>query len=306
MTVDTVTRRVERFRAFAWGLLVYILLVILWGAYVRATGSGAGCGGSWPLCNGGVVPPSPDAAALIEYTHRLTSGLSLIAVGGLCAWAFRLFPRGHIVRRLAALSCLFLVIEALLGAGLVLLGYVAENSSAGRAAYLSAHFVNTQVLLSLIALTAWFARPGEPAKPHRPGNKLLVASLPVALALSVTGVIAALGDTLYPASSIAAGIAQELAPEAGALLRLRLLHPVMAAGAGTFLLLAALSVKPATGVSRFAVTLIFVQLAAGALNFYLLAPVWMQIVHLLLADLLWLALVFLVAESYRSRPPVTS
>jgi len=104
--------RILNFRQYAWLVLVYTLLVILWGAYVRATGSGAGCGGHWPLCNGQVVPRSPAAETIIEYTHRLMSGLSLILVGGLVFRAFRVFPRGHRARRFAVLSGLFLLVEA--------------------------------------------------------------------------------------------------------------------------------------------------------------------------------------------------
>ncbi len=285
----------RRFARAAWAVLVYVLLVVLWGAFVRATGSGAGCGGHWPLCNGEVVPRSPTAETMIEYTHRLTSGLSLLAVALLCIWAFRLFPRGHRVRLMAILSLLFLLIEAALGAGLVLFGFVAQNASLSRAVYLSAHLTNTQVLLAMLALTAWFATHEAPSatKPRR-----LFAALAVALAVSVTGAVAALGDTLFPATSVAAG-QQNLSETSRLLFRLRLVHPVTAAAGGCFLLLAALwalRAQPspdAAVAARLVVLLVLVQLAAGVINILLLAPVWMQLLHLLLADLLWLALVVL-------------
>ena len=287
-------RRLFTFCRFAWGVLAYILLVILWGAYVRATGSGAGCGGHWPLCNGQIVPPSPGAATIIEYAHRLTSGLSLVLVAALCAWAFRLFPPGHPVRCLATLSGLFLVLEALLGAGLVLLDYVAMNASAGRVVYLSAHFVNTQVLLGLLALTAV-------GRVRLTGGRVLLATLPVALLLSVSGVLAALSDTLYPATSLQSGLQQELAPGAHSLLRLRLLHPAVAVAAGLFLLMAAMSAaRKNLSPARLVIVLLFVQMGAGFVNVLLLAPVWMQILHLLVADLLWIALVILAAGQAKS------
>ena len=81
------------FAAYAWAVLGFNLLVILWGAFVRATGSGAGCGSHWPLCNGEVLPRAPALATLIEFSHRLTSGVALLLVIGLVVGAWRGFPR---------------------------------------------------------------------------------------------------------------------------------------------------------------------------------------------------------------------
>ncbi len=47
------------FSRYAWGVLLWNVLVALWGAYVRATGSGAGCGSHWPTCNGEILPRAP-------------------------------------------------------------------------------------------------------------------------------------------------------------------------------------------------------------------------------------------------------
>jgi heme A synthase len=287
-------RRTDGFSRFAWGVLVYILLVVLWGAYVRATGSGAGCGGHWPLCNGEIVPQSPAAATIIEYGHRVSSALALIAVTLLCVWAFRRYPRRHPVRRFAALSIAFLILEALLGMGLVLLDYVAKNASAGRAVYLSAHLVNTQILLAMLVLTAWFSSVPGSATSLRSKPWPLLAALPAIMLVSVTGAIAALGDTLYPAISVAEGFGREMAPTAEGLLRLRPLHPLFALAGGVFVLFA--TRRRNTAARLTILGLVFVQWIAGAVNIVLLAPVWMQIVHLLLADLLWLTVVILVAQ----------
>jgi heme A synthase len=279
------------------------MLVVLWGAFVRATGSGAGCGNRWPLCNGAMVPRAPRIETVIEFTHRATSGLALVGVAALCLWAYRLFPRGHRARTCAALSVVFLIAEALLGAGLVLLQYVEHNASAGRAAYLSAHLVNTQILLAMLTLTAWFGcDPVSRPWPRAP--KLLVAALPVALVVAVSGAIAALGDTLYPAASVAAGMRQEFSQTASALLRLRAVHPVLAVLGAAILLAAAAAAMRSTRASAVRMggvvaALVFLQLAAGAVNLVLLAPVWMQILHLLLADLLWVALVVTTLEAGR-------
>jgi heme A synthase len=297
---ETVSTR--RFSRVAWGVLAYNMLVVLWGAFVRATGSGAGCGNRWPLCNGVMMPRAPRIETVIEFTHRATSGLALLSVTALCVWAFRLFPRGHRARMFAVLSVVFLFAEALLGAGLVLFQYVEHNASAGRTAYLSAHLVNTQILLAMITLTAWFG--GDPiSRRWRGAPKLAIAALPVAIVVSVSGAIAALGDTLFPAVSVAAGMRQEFSQTASTLLRLRALHPLVAI-AGALLLLAAAYQSWRTTPNRLGpilAALVFAQLAAGALNIVLLAPVSMQLVHLLLADLVWIALVVMVVRGARSQ-----
>ncbi len=293
--------RTRRFRAYAAGVLVYNVLVVLWGALVRATGSGAGCGEHWPLCNGVVVPRAPALETIIEFTHRIMSGVSLAAVALLCLWAFRLFPRRHAVRRAAALSMMFLLLEALLGAGLVLLNYVDKNVSLGRVVYLAAHLTNTQLLLASLAAVAWLAYREPPALAWPSSPRLIRAALPVAVFVVVTGAIAALGDTLFPASTLAAGMRQDFSSASSLLLRLRLAHPILAVAAGVFLIYAAWqSLRrpgPAGRLAGAAIVLVFVQVLSGAVNVALLAPVWMQIVHLLIADALWIALVFLALET---------
>src|SRR5262249_51472157 len=132
-----------RFRRFAWCVLGINLGVILWGAYVRASGSGAGCGRHWPLCNGQVLPARPATATLVEYAHRATSGLALVLVAILVYWSRRAFAKGHPARSTAAWSLGFVVVEALIGAGLVLLSLVGADSSLARAGYLAAHLLNT-------------------------------------------------------------------------------------------------------------------------------------------------------------------
>jgi heme A synthase len=292
------------FQPFAWGVLGWNVLVVLWGAYVRASGSGAGCGSHWPLCNGEVVPHAPRVETIIEFSHRLTSGAAAIAVVALCIWAFRSFPKRHMVRRAAALSVAFIILEALLGAGLVLFEYVDQNKSVGRAIYLSAHLVNTLLLLGALTLTAWFS--GGPAvrtlQIARMPRLLLVAPF-LALLVSITGVIAALGDTLFPSASLAAGLRQDLSSTTHFLVRLRVIHPALAVAAGAFFAFAAMRAirgaqSPAARTAAGVVAILAIgQLCAGAMNIALLAPVWMQHTHLLLADLLWIALVVLLAES---------
>lgn len=292
------------FARFAWGVLSYNLLVVMWGAYVRATGSGAGCGSHWPLCNGAVVPPSPQIATIIEFTHRLSSGLALLAVVAMAIWAFREFPRAHPARRAGVTSVVLILVEALLGAGLVLFRYVADNASVGRAIYLSAHLVNTLLLLGAIAMTAWYASNGQRVLASRFRGPLAVA-FGLSLLLGVSGAITALGDTLYPPSSLQHGMEQDFAPTAHFLIRLRVLHPAIAVITCVYLAVLAWMAARRFGVRANAQALgvlIVVQLTAGVVNVLLLAPVWMQMLHLVLGDLMWIALVLLSAEVAAASP----
>jgi cytochrome c oxidase assembly protein subunit 15 len=288
--------RSANFTRFAWGVLGWNVLVVLWGAVVRASGSGAGCGSHWPLCNGVVVPVAPRIETIIEFTHRAMSGVALVAVVALWLWSRASFSRGHRARRMALASLVFLITEALLGAGLVLFNYVDKDQSVGRAFYLSLHLVNTLLLLGALALTAWFSR-GERGRGQR--SLLVTAALPIAALVSVTGAIAALGDTLFPATSLAEGFRQDFSGAANFLLRLRVLHPALAILAALYFVGTSIFALRA-GQSRLAIWVLILalaQLAAGAINVVLLAPIWMQITHLLLADSLWIGLVLLAVEA---------
>jgi heme a synthase len=292
-----------RFARFAWGVLAYNLVVIVWGAYVRATGSGAGCGSHWPLCNGDVVPRAPETATLIEFTHRATSGIALIAVVALYLWARRAYPRGDIVRTGALLSLVFIIIEALLGAGLVLFELVADNDSGMRAFSMVAHLVNTFILVAVLALTAWWASGGAKPADQYPRTRLALIGTGLAALLMVgaTGAIAALGDTLFPAETLGEGLRDSFSRESHPLVQLRKYHPLLAVLAGLYV--AGLArylarVRPSRAVSRLAAAVVgiyVIQVAIGVINLILLAPVAMQLVHLLFADFVWIAFVLLSA-----------
>ena len=300
--------RARRFAAYAWGVTALTLVVILWGAFVRASRSGDGCGAHWPLCNGSVVPDATHAKTLVEFAHRVTSGMAFLLVVVLVVWAFRTFRRGHAARAAAVASGVFIVTESLIGAGLVLLRLVADNASVARAVYLSVHLVNTFLLVAALALTAWCAAEANAARVRF--RELLRgrggAALFAALVLGVSGAVAALGATLFPESAPDAPAPSESSPSAQLLFSLRQykLHPLLAVLVGGYLVYFALgayrSSRADASVRRWAawvVALVLTQLCAGLLNAALLAPVWLQIVHLLLADLLWLALVLLNASS---------
>jgi protoheme IX farnesyltransferase len=302
----------ERIRpSFAWYLLGYNVLVILGGAFVRATVSGDGCGNHWPDCNGGVLPEFGHAKKLIEYSHRASTGILLPMVLLLIAWAFRAFPKGHRVRKGAVGVLAFTLVEAFIGAVLVKQHWVAFDASVERAIMMPLHLVNAFGLLGALTLTAWWASGGAPLRLRGQGAMgwAVFLALAAATALGITGAITALGDTLFPASSLAEGLRQDFAPEAHFLQAVRIYHPLVAMSAGLYMALVAglcMKLRPAEPVQRFAqaTLLIFTaQMGVGMLNLGLLAPVWMQLIHLLLADLFWIALVLMAATALAEGVP---
>jgi heme a synthase len=297
----------RRFARLAWWALGYTLFVILFGAVVRITGSGAGCGQHWPTCQGEVAHLPRSIETSIELGHRVTSGLSLIAVVALAILAFRRFPHGHGVRKAAAYSVLFMITEALIGAALVLLALVGENDSVARAAVMSAHLVNTSLLTAAMAVMAWGAcNPLEKQGSSR-WLWLGYASLCGVIAVSTTGAVTALGDTLYPMTE--GGLAERLVHDQSGhfLERLRALHPIVAIVVGAGLLYFAPSAaerhpgRSTRLLSRAVIALVLVQVAAGVVNVALSAPGWMQVLHLALATALWIVLVLLTVAVRTTR-----
>jgi heme A synthase len=300
------SRARRQFALFAAAVLAYNVPVILWGAYVRISFSGDGCGANWPFCNGQVIPRHMAAPMAIEFTHRLMTSLDTFAMLAMTVWAFLSFPKRHAVRKYSVLSLVFLFIEALLGAGLVLFRLVARDQSAGRAWYLSAHLTNTLLLLGALTATAWLAYTNTERLRWTNVSRRTLVALAVTVAVSITGAIAALGDTLFPASSLAAGIRQDFSSATGTLLRLRMLHPAVAILGAAYLVWVAIGVlkssnrKPPLGrAAKRVIAAVGFQIAVGFLNIALLAPVWMQLFHLLIADLVWIAVVLMALESGR-------
>lgn len=301
---------VSRFARFAWGVLAYDLGVVSWGAYVRATGSGAGCGRHWPLCNGELVPQSPRTQTLVELSHRVSSGVALVLAAVLLVWAIRAFPRGHLVRKGAAAGMVFMLMEAAIGAALVLFELVAHNASMKRALSVSLHLGNTFLLLAATALTAWWASGG--ARPSLRGQRAVLPLLAVPVVamfvVGASGAVTALGDTLFPPASLAAGLAQDLAPSAHAFVRLRALHPLFATLTAGVIVVASGLVRalrpsqPVRVLSRAAAVLAMAQVGAGLLDIVTLAPVWLQLVHLFMADAVWISLVLLAAAALVRQP----
>lgn len=287
-------------RRFSGWVVVATLGVILWGAWVRITGSGAGCGNHWPTCNGEIVPRPKSTATLIEFTHRATSGLAFLLVLGQAIWALRSRQASRGVRRAAVAGLIFMIIEALVGAGLVIFEMVAGNKSVARGAWTAVHLLNTNVLLAILAsvwLRARAARSGAPEtlRGTLGLRRALLAGLAGLLVVGMSGAITALGDTLFPAGSLAAGIAADFSPTAHLFVRLRVWHPVLAATAALGLLIVSAVIASrdqpagARGPATWLAAFVLGQVALGLGNLLLLAPPLLQILHLLFADLVWLS-----------------
>lgn len=282
----------------AWGTLAFNLAVVLWGTVVRATGSGDGCGASWPKCGQQFIPPNPTVETLIEFSHRASSflaGLGVAAVFLLALWGW---PKRHLVRKAATVSGVLLVIEALLGASLVLFGWVDDDVSAARMIVVPLHLVNTFLLLGSLAVTAWWGSglPEPTTEGKQKSIRWLWIGAIVLLILGATGALNALADTIFPADSVAEGIADEFGPTAPLLLRLRIIHPVVAIAGGLLVgwIAADTARRGSRTTKRLASTVsivVLLQFFVGIANIFFLTPLVIQVTHLMVADILWLSFV---------------
>jgi heme A synthase len=238
---------------------------------------------------------------MIEFSHRISSGVALIAVAILFIWSWRIFPRGYRTRRAANATMIFMIIEALVGAGLVLLEYTASNVSIARAYWMAGHLINTFLLLGALTLTAWWASGRPPVRVRGQGavGWLLILSLIGMMVLGASGAVTALGDTLV----LMAGISPEESPIVATLVDLRIYHPIIAILVGALVVgtawFAAGKRSDAT-TRRFAqvITALYAaQLFFGLLNVMLKAPVWLQLLHLLMTSSIWIVLVLLSASA---------
>jgi cytochrome c oxidase assembly protein subunit 15 len=245
-----------------------------------------------------------------------------VLIIALVVWVFRGTVQKHLARAFAVAGLLLTLNEALLGALLVKLGYVTGNQSIGRMVMLSIHLSNTLLLVAALTLTARFLSPRQlsSSQPwaslsNARGFGWVLGGLATTIGVGVSGSMAALGDTLFPAPSLQAAFAQDFAANSPWILRLRLVHPASALVAAVFVIwLIGRSqqanphgpdTREATSgfLTRMVLALLVVQFALGIADVVLLAPAWMQLLHLLGADLYWVALVLLAAETIW---PVTS
>lgn len=302
------------FPAFLTINFIYCFAVILWGALVRATGSGAGCGAHWPLCHGEVLVVSASSATIIEFVHRAMSGAFLVTVMVASLLSFKLYPSGHESRFWSVVVVIFVLVEAAIGAMLVLFELTGENTSPLRGYVMGAHLINTFFLVAAQGIHLAQIVQEISLKDLRGtllSKPLLLASMVGMLVLSSTGAMVALGDTLFPASSLAEGFQQTHTDGAHFLVQLRTAHPILAMVVGLVILIHAgeLIVQNHSRSSRSAkigmclVVVVVGQLLFGVVNWLLLVPLWSQLGHLAGALILWLVLLWSVIESVRQPAP---
>ncbi len=297
--------KLSGFAKFAWITLAYNIVVILWGVFLRASKSGDGCGQHWLTCQGEVIPSAPELKTIIEFSHRVTTGPAFLLVLILMIWSFRKFGKGHAARKAAVLAFVFIITEALVGAGLVLTGNTAETWTAARPFWAVGHLLNTFALLAFLTLTAWYATDGRAIRAVRDAKVMVFLAVAIAgiILVSTSGSLAALGSMLSPSETLAEGIAKDFSATSDILLRLRISHPILSILTSVFLMFFAGWLKARSGndptVTRWSNRLsviVLIQVAFGAATLVTLGPIVMQIGHLLLADLLWISFVLLTAN----------
>ena len=307
-TLPVMEKQRTRFGYLAWAVLVFTVLVILGGAIVRATGSGDGCGDTWPVCADRIFPANAGIETMIEYGHRLMSGAAIIGIAILFFWSRRLYERGDLVRWGAAASVVLIVVESLIGATLVLFGWVDDDESVARVFAVALHLVNTMFLLAALTVTAWWSsgNPEPRFAEHGKEPRRLAFGAAGLVVVAAAGALNALADTLYPADDFLSGVRDELTAGAPWLVQARILHPMVAILVGIGVAYLAVTMSAGSGPStqrlgRVIVGLVIVQFAIGITNVLLATPLETQIVHLAMADAIWIAFV-LFAASLLSEP----
>ena len=273
----------QSFKKFSLFSLSFTFFVILWGAWVRFSHSGEGCGNDWPLCKGQIIPEN-SLTSFIEWFHRLTSGLSLIFILILFVLALKIYPSKHFIRKAASASLVFILLEALIGAILVLAQLTGSNSSFLRVTLSSFHLMNSLLLVATLVICYAGAsfKSFKLKKPHI--YFLLLFPL-----LAFTGNIASLAGTLFPSSSLVHALTLDFLPESHMVLKLRILHPILAAGFFFALLWNANTFK----ILSFLTLCTFLL---GLITLLTLSPVFMKLIHLFMAYTLWM---FFVKETLK-------
>ncbi len=288
----------KKYQSLAMFNMMFTLFVIVWGAFVRASHSGAGCGAHWPLCNGEINPTIQSWEMIIEYTHRLTSGLLLLGIWGMYIFARKIYQKNNLTRYWAGWTAIAITIEALIGAVLVLAKLVEYDASAGRAAIVGLHLVNTFFLMACLSAHFWFAKnPGATRfNLTKNLNTKWVArfrsGVGIIVLVGLTGGIAALGNTLFPVATLAEGLAQDLDPNSNFLLRLRMLHPIFGFSMVLYFYWFTIKISGQEEIAHQHKTaqglkiMCFAQLLIGFVNLGLKAPVTLQLIHLFMSQII--------------------
>lgn len=303
--------KLSKFAKYAWFVLGYNLLVIIWGVFLRASLSGDGCGEHWLTCGGEVIPSAPQLKTQIEFFHRITSSLAGIFVIGLLISSIvkkakEKTEQSRLLVKMSVLSLIFIIIEGVVGGLLVLTGNTAANWTPTRPYWMAAHLINTFTLIAVLSLTAWFASGGKSFSFFKAERKVLLLLIIAILGIFIVGMsgsIAALSSMLYPSSSLAEGIAKDFSASSHYILRLRVFHPLLSVLLGLFLIFLAGWLKKQSNGDGSTIRwanilsiLVLTQLISGIVTILTLAPIVMSLIHLFLADAVWIAFVLMSAS----------
>jgi len=277
-----------------YGLVVSVFSIIA-GAIVRATGSGDGCGASWPTCNGEIIPELDTPSELIEFSHRSVSGVLLIITLIIFVKSFK-DEVPTLQKKIIWSLTFFVLLEALIGAVIVIYEWVGMNSSAPRIIAVPLHLVNTFGLLGAYTLLFHLTRNSKTTL-----NNFFDRGFKIGLFLfllsGATGSIAALADVVFPSESFITGLAEDFDTNSEVLTRLRILHPIVASALSLYLYSEANRLQNEYQViTKNIKLLILLGVLLGVSNVISNIILPLSILHLLMADLLWILYVYKSAE----------
>ena len=261
------------------------------GAFVRATGSGDGCGATWPTCKGKIIPALSDSSELIEFSHRSVSGVLLVVTLIIFAKT-RKFQKDSLVRTVTNYLTFFVIFEALIGAVIVIFEWVGLNSSLPRIIAVPIHLVNTFGLLGSYAILYKILQDDlQNIKNMFNKNFLLISSL--FLLSGATGSITALADVLFPSASFVEGFLADFDRTSEVLTRLRILHPIISSTLSIVLYVYATGIRKKynVGVKPLQI-LILIAVFLGVINVLSNIVLPLSILHLAIADFLWISYIY--------------
>jgi cytochrome c oxidase assembly protein subunit 15 len=292
--------KLKKVNQYSWALVGYTFFVILWGAFVKISHSGDGCGKSWPLCQDNWIPTENSTPMWIEFTHRITSGVFGVFVFILVFYIFKNFKGNKYLKTLAATVGFFTITEALLGAALVLGGLVGKNDTVIRAIVMIFHLVNSLLLIGSITILADSSRHflnSTVMNPFKSISRLTKFMIFLFLVMACTGAVASLSTTLFPSESLLSGLIDDFSKESHFLIRLRIYHPLLATVIGvllTFLTYQLSNQSQNTALQKrlqILSYLFFSGIFIGFITLFLLSPVVLKLLHLSWAYLIWIYLV---------------
>ena len=279
--------------------LVLSVLSILAGAFVRATGSGDGCGATWPTCKGRIIPSLSDTSEIIEFSHRGISGILLIVTLYIFVNSRKL-EKGSIAKRAANYLTFFVLFEALIGAVIVIFEWVGLNSSLPRIVAVPIHLVNTFGLLaSYVILFKILENKMDSIKNLWDRNFIIISIL--FLLTGATGSITALADVLYPSASFIEGFLDDFDRTSEVLTRLRIFHPIVSTILSIALYIESKQLQKRFDINtNFLKFLIFAAVFLGVANVLSNIVLFLSIFHLALADLLWITYIYVSLDKAKN------